>query len=62
MSYWDTSSLAKLYLVEPDSATFDALGGRATSIRISPLVRLESNLLRRSSYWNLGSNRYFKPA
>ena len=44
MSYWDTSSLAKLYLTEPDSATFDALANRTTVIRISPLVRFESRL------------------
>lgn len=44
MSYWDTSALAKLYLVEPDSATFDALAQRAAPIRISPLVRYEARL------------------
>lgn len=44
MSYWDTSALAKLYLVEPDSATFDVLAQRAAPIRISPLVRYEARL------------------
>ena len=44
MSYWDTSALATLYLVEPDSATFDALAQRPTPIRISPLVRYEARL------------------
>jgi predicted nucleic acid-binding protein len=44
MSYWDTSALAKLYLVEPDSATFDALAQRPVPIRISPLVRYEARL------------------
>lgn len=44
MSYWDTSSLAKLYLTEPDSATFDALATATPLIRISPLVRFESRL------------------
>jgi hypothetical protein len=28
MSYWDTSALPKLYLVEPDSAKFDGLAQR----------------------------------
>ena len=44
MSYWDTSALAKLSLVEPDSATFDALAQRPAPIRISPLVRYEARL------------------
>lgn len=44
MSYWDTSALAKLYLIEPDSSTFDSLASGATAIRISPLVRYESRL------------------
>lgn len=44
MSYWDTSALAKLYLVEPDSGTFDALAQRTVPIRISPLVRYEARL------------------
>lgn len=44
MSYWDTSALAKLYLVEPDSAKFDALAQRPVPIRISPLVRYEARL------------------
>ncbi len=44
MSYWDTSALAKLYLVEPDSAKFEALAHRPVSIRISPLVRYEARL------------------
>ena len=44
MSYWDTSALAKLFLVEPDSATFDALVQRPAPIRISPLVRYEARL------------------
>ena len=44
MSYWDTSALAKLYLTDPDSGTFDALASRASVIRISPLVRYETRL------------------
>ena len=44
MSYWDTSSLAKLFLVEPDSAIFDELANRSAPIRISPLVRYEARL------------------
>lgn len=44
MSYWDTSALAKLYLVEPDSAKFDTLAQRPAPLRISPLVRYESRL------------------
>lgn len=44
MSYWDTSALAKLYLVEPDSAKFETLAERSATIRISPLVRFESRL------------------
>ena len=44
MSYWDTSALAKLYLVEPESETFDRLAQRPVQIRISPLVRYEARL------------------
>ena len=40
----DTSALAKLFLVEPDSATFDSLAQRSAPIRISPLVRYEARL------------------
>ena len=58
MSYWDTSALAKLYLVEPDSATFDALAQRPTPIRISPLVRYEARLafLRREREGAIAAN------
>ena len=38
MSDWDTSALVKLFLVEPDSATFDALAQRPAPIRVSPLA------------------------
>ena len=38
MSDWDLSALAKLFLVEPDAATFDALAQRPAPIRISPLA------------------------
>ena len=58
MSYWDTSALAKLYLVEPDSATFDVLAQRPTPIRISPLVRYEARLafLRREREGAIAAN------
>ncbi len=44
MSYWDSSSLAKLYLKEPDSDLYLALAKTAIPVRTSPLGQFEVTL------------------
>lgn len=44
MSYWDSSSLAKLYLKEPDSDVYLALAKTAIPVRTSPLGQFEVTL------------------
>jgi predicted nucleic acid-binding protein len=56
MSYWDTSGLAKLYVSEPDSATFEQHAETASRMTVSETGRLELRtvLRRREAEGSLG--------
>jgi predicted nucleic acid-binding protein len=56
MGYWDTSALAKLYVLESDSAVFEAHAESAAQISISETGRLELRtvLRRREAEGSLG--------
>ena len=47
MSYWDTSVLVKLSVIEADSARFVALAGAATRIVTATIGRFESHTVFR---------------
>lgn len=58
MSYWDTSALVKLFLVEADTATFERLAFSASQIVTGWLARLEARTVfrRREAEGSLRDN------